>query len=84
METAHWVVPPILTAGAEPRRDCKLERQFSVPAISMYPGNAKNSIDTLRREGSTATAELGADDGIVNVVCATTGEIKLPTAARSK
>ena len=35
---------------------------------SVYPGNAKNSIEMLNNEESTNTAEVGADGGTENVV----------------
>ena len=43
-------------------------RHVVVPLNSVYPGNAKNSIETLSRDGSTVTADVGATDGTENVV----------------
>lgn len=63
-------MPPNRTAGAAPRNCCKFARQFCVPGRAIYPGKAKNSIDTLRRAGSTDTAVAGMLVGMVNVAVA--------------
>ena len=52
-------------AGWAFRSVARLERQLFVPDICVYPGKAKNSIDTLTRDGSTVTAPDGGDDGTV-------------------
>lgn len=40
-----------------------LSRHWLVPAMFVYPGKAKNSIDTLTKDGSTVTASEGGVDG---------------------
>ena len=51
------------TAGCAPRKAARLAKQLFVPAISVYPGNAKNSIEMLTSEGSTAAAPDGGAVG---------------------
>lgn len=53
------------TAGCAPRREAILARQVDVAERSVYPGKAKNSIDTLSKEGSTVDALEGAVWGTV-------------------
>ena len=50
-------------AGWAPRRLARLFRQLLVAESWVYPGKAKNSMDTLRREGSMEAAEVGGDAG---------------------
>lgn len=74
---AHCVVPPILTAGAAPLSSARLARHVVVADTFIYPGKAKNSIDTLRRRGSTEDAFAGAVDGTVTVTAALVTAIRL-------
>lgn len=76
----HCVVPPIRIAGGAPLKLCKLERHVAVPSSSTYPGNAKNSMETLSRDASTVTAEEGIEEGTANavVVCATAPFLETP------
>lgn len=61
------------TAGCEPRREAMFARQVDVAERSVYPGKAKNSIDTLSKEASTVDALEGAVSGIVTA-CALRAE----------
>lgn len=53
------------TAGCAPRREAMLARHVDVDERSVYPGKAKNSIDTLSKEGSMVDALEGAVWGTV-------------------
>lgn len=64
----YCVVPPILMAGGTPLKASKLFKQVCVADKLRYPGNAKNSMETLSSAGSTVTALSGMLDGIVNVM----------------
>ena len=66
------------TAGGLPRRLCRFAKQVFVCGRDMYPGNAKNSIETLRRDGSTLTADKGMLLGIANAA----GKMKRSTTQK--
>ena len=64
-EETYCVVPPIRIAGCAPRKSARLERHFEVAASWVYPGNAKNSSETLNSDGSTEAAEDGGLEGML-------------------